>query len=684
MKLASITMVNFRQFKGEQSFALSPEQDRPVTVLFGANGAGKTTLLNAFTWALYGDLSADVEEQQRLVNDTVWRETDMGGHAELAVELAFEHEGQSYRLRRGTHVYKGSPHQQRVTADPQLWVTTPGGSSEEVAAPQEKIHSILPKGISRFFFFNGERIENLVKKGSYAEVKQDIRGLLDLEQVDRALEHLPKVERKLSSDIRRYGGERAGTLQAAIDELTDAQTAAREELAMREAELATLTSERDRVVELLRQNESVAPVQAERDRVGAELEEARRQRDAAIAERKHLIATRGFQAFTAELADHTAHMADALYEKGKLPAPLQRELVDQLLEEERCICGSPLGPGSATRREIETWRERTGLAAVEAAWQRLRGQVTDLAASRKTLVDELQAKVGRITAERERVDRLVGTLSDLDGQLADNRGEDVQKLEGQRIDLDTRARKKSQDIGSLRGALELRQKEIDQKKHELRTAEVTDNLAVKARSRSDTVQAVEKALKEILEIRQENMRARLDAKLKKIYGQISYKPFTPELNEDFELVLYDRSGGGLPVAKSTGENQILSLAFVAAVSELARENRAQGARQDGQADDGDYPIVMDAAFGSLDQNYRESVSRALGRMAPQLVVLVSKSQGLGEVLSELQPRLSHAGVIIAHSTNKNTPVEDIELFGTSHPYIAPAADDDYAEMRTVK
>lgn len=683
MKLTSITMVNFRQFKGEQSFDLSPAQGKPVTLIFGANGAGKTTLLNAFTWALYGDLSSDVEEQQRIVNDTVWRETPIGGHAELSVELAFEHEGQPYRLRRGTQVYKGAEAQQRPVAAPQLWETTPGGASNGVKAPQEKIHSILPKGISRFFFFNGERIENLVKKGSYSEVKQDIKGLLDLEQVERALAHLPKVDRKLTSDIRRHGGERAGALQSDIDELTDRQAAAREELAVREKELATLAEEHDRTIELLRQNESVASVQAERDRVGAELEDARRQLKAATMERALLVATRGFQAFTTDLATHTAHMADALYEKGQLPAPLQRELVDTLLEEERCICGTPLAPGSPTRREIETWRERTGLAAVEAAWQRLSGQVSDLSSSRKALVDDLQAAVGRVTAERERVDRLVAAKSDLDGQLGEHRGEDVKRLEGQRIDLDTRARRKSEEIGRLRDRLETQQKEIEQKKHELRTAEVTDTLAAKARSRSDIVQAVQKALEEILEIRRENMRARLDAKLKKIYGQISYKSFTPELNENFELMLYD-TVGGLPVAKSTGENQILSLAFVAAVSELARENRAQNRGEAGRADDGDYPIVMDAAFGSLDQNYRELVSRALAKMAPQLVVLVSKSQGLGEVISELQSHVNNAGVIVAHSTNESTSAEDIELFGTAYPYIVPSAEDDYAELRSVR
>ena len=62
MKLQSITLTNFRQFKGSQTFDLTSDKLKPVTLLFGANGAGKTTLLNAFTWGLYGNMSEDVEQ----------------------------------------------------------------------------------------------------------------------------------------------------------------------------------------------------------------------------------------------------------------------------------------------------------------------------------------------------------------------------------------------------------------------------------------------------------------------------------------------------------------------------------------------------------------------------------------------------------------------------------------------
>ena len=141
----------------------------------------------------------------------------------------------------------------------------------------------------------------------------------------------------------------------------------------------------------------------------------------------------------------------------------------------------------------------------------------------------------------------------------------------------------------------------------------------------------------------------------------------------------------LPVPKSTGENQILSLSFVAAVSELAREVAArQGDDEDLSEDAGRYPIVMDAAFGSLDLNYQRDVSRALAEMAPQMIVLVSKSQGQGQVIEELNPHLSHLGIVVAHSSSAAREPETIVLGGYEYPYITTSSDLDWAELVEVK
>jgi DNA sulfur modification protein DndD len=687
VRIHSIALTNFRQFSGTQRFELHSTPHKPVTLIFGANGAGKTTLLNAFTWALYGTMSEDVEHQDRMVTDCVWRDLPTGAMVELAVEVVFDHEGHEYRVRRRADVRKHSGEQEAPAAEVQLWETMADGSSEEVTAPQERIYSILPKGVSRFFFFNGERIEKLVQKGAYAEVQQDIRVLLDLEQVERALEHLRTVDRKLTADLKKHGGEQASQIQAEIDEKEDQEKSGKESLAVLEGELATLTEERDSVADELRQHASAAAIQKERDRVAKELADARSQRDLALTERAALVATRGFLAFTNELAASTGEKAAALYRKGALPAPLQREFVEKLLEDDhRCICGTELIPGTPPWHHVTDWRMRAGLKDVESAWQQLNGQVTQLTGARRDLQEALEAAGSRVTAERERVDRLEAAKSELDGKLAGHGEDEVKQLESKRRDLEERIARKRERIGALKAAIEQAGREIEQKKTERSKAVVKDELAAKARARSDLVGNVRSALAKILEIRREEMRNRLDAKLKDVFAKITFRPYVPRLSPDFELALYQEVNGvELAVPKSTGENQILSLSFLAAVSELAREIRAER-RAEGEppADAGIYPIVMDAAFGSLDQNYQRDVSQILARMAPQLVVLVSKSQGLGQVVSELKPYVSHIGVIVTHTTSTAKASEDIELDGFAFPYIRTSAETDHAELKAVR
>lgn len=685
MKLQSITLTNFRQFKGTQVFSLTSDAIKPVTLLFGANGAGKTTLLNAFTWALYGNMSDDVEQQDRMVTDSVWRSLAVGNSVDVSVELCFDHEGQNYRLVRRATVRKESDNQGPIAAQLQLWITRADGSSEVSHAPQETILSILPVGVSRFFFFNGERIENLVKKGAYAEVQKDIKVLLDLEQVERAIAHLPRVNRRLTDELKKHGGETASAIQDAIDTLTDRQIKAKDELKLIEGDLATLDQERDRTTDLLRQHAEAAPIQAERDAVTKELTEARAARDAALTDRAILVATRGFQAFTDTLGLKTKAMADSLYQKGALPAPLKREFVDKLLDDGTCICGTSLTAHSESWDHVKEWRQRAGLQAVETAWQRVSGQIAPLADARVGLRGDLANLLYRIGSERERVARLEARKSELDGKLKDSRQEGVQALETKRMDLEGRIALKNQRKGAIETELVNLTKEIDQKTTERSRAQVTDELASKARSRSDLVQVVKRALEEILAIREEDMRLRLDAELKSVFKSITHQAHVPTLSEGFELTLHKNVNGvELPVPKSTGENQILSLSFVAAVSKLAREIRKERRAEGAAADDaGTFPIVMDAAFGSLDQDYQEAVSRALAKMAPQLVVLVSKSQGLGKVVTELLPYVSHLGVIETHTTAAGSVSDDIVLEGTSYPYIR-SADSDHSELKVIK
>lgn len=681
MILRSIRLENFRQFRGEQHFRLDVAPDKVVTLLFGGNGAGKTTLLNAFTWCLYGNLSHDMEHPERLVTDQVWQSAAFGEDVSVSVEVEFEHEGDVYRAQRAATIPKGEGAHHAPTADLKLWVTQ-NGQNKTVDAPQQKMEIILPQRLSRFFFFNGERIEKLIERETYAEVKKDIYSLLGLEQVERALLHLPKVEKKFGAELRKHGGAQAAQIQQEIESKEETLEGTRAQRENLRDGLATITEELEKVRELLLQHSAAGPLQAQRNQAEEQLNKARADFDKHQRTYQHQVGTRGYLAFVGPLSQEVADLAAGLHERGSLPAPLKRDFVDSLIEDARCICGTELGAGSAALGQVEVWRAKAGLAEVEAAWQRLDGEVKRVGESRSELRSRLQGLAADQQSDREAISRWEGDLADLEEKVKKIPLEEVARLEDKREKLQARKDEGNKQIGAAETKISDLQAEIGALRNQLKTAEIGDAVAAKARKRLDLVSSVSDALREILQIRASDMQSRLDAKVKEVFAEITVKPIYPELNDDFELGLYQRHPDGtvLPAAKSTGENQILSLSFVAAVSQLAREV-AQG--RDESSDSGEYPIVMDAAFGSLDENYKRDVADALARLAPQMIVMVSKGQGLGEVFDQLRPHCNHLGVIVGHMTSASSNSETIELGGFEYPYINAGADKDWAELTEV-
>ena len=206
MRLQSLTFENFRQFYGMQTIDFSGSKARNVTVIYGANGAGKTTILNAFTWALYKSFTPDFEEPDRLINERKWAEAPLGTDVNARIVVVFEHEGRQYTVERVTTRTKDpqAPLGRLVkNGQVKLTVVNEEGSANSVQNPTDVVNQILPERLHNFFFFNGERIENVVKPRAFAEIENAIKSLLGLEIVERSVKHLHDARKRLELDADR-------------------------------------------------------------------------------------------------------------------------------------------------------------------------------------------------------------------------------------------------------------------------------------------------------------------------------------------------------------------------------------------------------------------------------------------------------------------------------------------------
>ena len=142
------------------------------------------------------------------------------------------------------------------------------------------------------------------------------------------------------------------------------------------------------------------------------------------------------------------------------------------------------------------------------------------------------------------------------------------------------------------------------------------------------------------EIRQlfiEITREDMDEKIKHVFANISRKEDREAcLNENFELAIRNKVSHQ-PQILSTGERQITSLAFIGALVSYAKEKTQSDLITDFSG--GDFPIVMDSAFGNLDPTHKANVSKGLPQLASQVIVIISDEQWRGTVEENIAERV---------------------------------------------
>jgi DNA sulfur modification protein DndD len=294
-----------------------------------------------------------------------------------------------------------------------------------------------------------------------------------------------------------------------------------------------------------------------------------------------------------------------------------------------------------------------------------------------------------LSRHREARQRIVDKLSAISDSLRHGDSDTVKELEEQRertgtliVDEQRELTRAEVEIENLDERERTLTKDLERAREENKRAEL-------ARRRVSVASNSASIFKEILRLRTEEVREQLDRRIKDLYGTISFKAYVPVLDDRFRLDLRNAEGErSASVAKSTGENQILSLSFVGALAEHARD-RYDEAQKDGSDgllsfQGGVYPVVMDSPFGSLDLNYQQRVADAIPRLAPQVVVFVSQSQGLGAVQEQMGPRINREYVIQFHTPKEDLEVETITLRSGTYPYISRSTKGERAELIPVR
>ncbi|MEX5379569.1 DNA sulfur modification protein DndD [Acinetobacter towneri] len=232
MKFRKLSIENYKsfQFPTEIHFPDS-ENGKSIFLIGGMNGAGKTSIMESINYCLYG---GKADEIFRAIN----RKEIAKGNAAVSFELTAELDDGSELIVKRSWSAGVIESPKAKDLNERLVVVKDGKrvSVQNQQMWQDFIRATVPPGITQFFFFDGEKIQEIAADDhSEVRLKSSLEAALGIQNINQ-----------LSSDLLYLKQEeRKGFVEISDEDLTFKES----ELKKEQAKYTRLNRERDEIKE---------------------------------------------------------------------------------------------------------------------------------------------------------------------------------------------------------------------------------------------------------------------------------------------------------------------------------------------------------------------------------------------------------------------------------------------------
>ncbi|GLR60295.1 AAA family ATPase [Rhizobium indigoferae] len=638
MEIEEIRLKDFRCFYGESTISFSGDPERNVTIIYAENGVGKTTLLNALLWCFYGQTTARFEKSEDILNYDAKAE----GRMIASVEVRFEHNGSRYVAKRfqrsGATGASEKPFRvARLEAGSQIY---------DIEPEDTFINTVIPREMAGHFLFDGEHAEIFLGEQNRAAIRDAVRDILGCTLIETAIEDLEAISKAFRRQMPGTGHSTQITdLNNLIDTINTQIDQSKDLIAQNELQRRSVEDQITDIEDKLRNTAQAKGLQGERDSLQGQMVRAERRRSEQEDDVLKWLGDEGRFIVSRRLTEEAFEFIDSEEHRGRIPSPYNEEFVRDLLHDETCICGAHIAPGSEIARKVASLLNHAANQAMRDRVTKVRGRLTNLKAGRAKAPERLMAAKRSLAHTNEEIGFIEARLADVSAKLKGVNFGDIAERESRREEL----RKELSTLDRARGTLE---ENLKTARHEVARHEREINLLA-AQDVETRIFARRRALCEKIKgslevrLRDEEAQAKkvLRATIRKIIEATSRKNLTLQMSDDYVVSL--RNADGIALPKSSGENQLLGLAFTAALVQFAKLRK--GAQDMSLLPGTIAPLVLDSPFGQLDRVYRSATAEFIPRMASQVVLLLSQSQAADEVMEKLQGRIGKQYVLVRHN-----------------------------------
>ena len=644
MLIKSIKIHNFRNFQ-DVSIEFSTHEFKNVTVIMGDNGSGKTTLAQAFQWVLYNETHF---KKKGLLNAKVADNLFEGQTVPMSVTLDIEYNHTDYIIKRKEE-YKRV--RNGLIVDKAEFLVAEVVDGNTTYLPEHKknylIRRILPKDLSRFFFFDGETMDDMAEEldaGSSEEFKKAVEGIVGLKATQNAIQHLDASNININpkpinvvSEYEKKISKNSKSIKALnnINVKMGEKLSRKDELERRNNQLKNQYTDTQKQIDEL--NDIVireSPEFEKKKKYEKVTNDIRRLESTKINQIKDSL-IKPFQKdcygfFATPIFNEVGEIKEVNEGIHKTIPKLTRPTLKYIIEQGECICGTKFEVGDQIFTHITDLMNYVPPKTLGQLLEDYDKQRNVLKASSEGFWNTFVTAVKTIRDTSAQIEGMTSEQNELFNSLSNNEsGEtakkklnelkpELEKIHNNQVRVEAELVNIDKDIANL----------ISDKNKYINIDESSSHDLLLLAYAKRLVQM----LKEDYAKKEKQTRYNLQVKINEIFADLYDGNIKINVDEKYKIYVnaVDDLFHGSDIEKNTAQKYAIIFAFISAVIDLAK-HKANDVTTDEKdivdLDSEGYPLVMDAPLSAFDKTRILNICDALPRIADQVIIFIKDTDG---------------------------------------------------------
>ncbi|WP_418585581.1 AAA family ATPase [Intestinibacter sp.] len=642
MRINSIKLKDFRQYYGEQELNFQGPSDKNINIILGQNGEGKTGIFRAVIFALFGQSELSGEEKNtkknrnkdiiHLVNFNKLEE-EKDNSVEAYVEVTFEHKDQKYIIKRSIIEMKeldGSIITDDESSVEMTIIDSCGNVNPNKITDNEEVQNILSnildKKLKDFFFFDGEKIENLSKPNQETrkEVKSGIIKLLQIDTITKAIELLGSMENKQNNKIKKNtSNTKLQSMKSELEQLQDRKQTLQNDKSNIENEIINCKELIKSYKEKLSQNQDIKKVYEDIDILEKTIEDKNQTLESINKRAQILLKDQGGNLL---LEDYIISVKNFLGQDdivNEYSIRITLDLIEEILNQGECICGHKFEIDSYNYKKLDELRYKYKKSELSMFVRDFTNLINEYYLEKDEKDEELKNLLKETDLIDDEIEKLLIRVNKLNETIKgySNNETNLKQMEKDLSTYESKIKElenKRQNIIYNIENIDNKTKELDKKIKIEEKQEVALKNDVK---KKDYITRLKKGFDDILDDYSSNMREKISIETTKTFkALISENDIDMVknivINHEYEIQVYGWNGKLITSDVSAGQRQIISLAFVTALAKVAS----------GSQNMMNVPLFMDTPFGRISGVNRDNLIKYLPNLTKQWILLMTDTE----------------------------------------------------------